>query len=375
MRSRFAAAVLALAALPALCADWNPKLAEQYLDSRQKAWAAWPSATKSGVVCVSCHTTFPYMLARPALRQALGESGPTLYEGMLVSGLRATVFRTDAKDLLGTPKGLIADQVYGAQAVLAALVIAMDDAQHGRMSPEGEKALERMWSVQVRDGKDKGAWLWSDFDLDPWETKDAAYYGGALGAVATGVAPEAYQARPEIRDNIAALKTYLRDGQSSQPLHNRLFVLWASAKLHGLLTDSDRQAVLDELWKKQQPDGGWTIESLGEFKKRADAPPSNGSNSYATAVAVFNAVQAGVDHSNPNLARGLAWLKSHQDAQSGRWTAESMNHSHEAGSMPALFMSDAATSYATAALLAAEQPAHHAQPTARITPTRATRTR
>jgi len=103
MLDRFAA-VLALVAIPILCGEWNPRLAEQYLDSRQKAWAAWPSATKSGVVCISCHTTFPYLLARPALRQALGESGPTLYEGMLVSGLSATVFRTDGKDLLGPLK-------------------------------------------------------------------------------------------------------------------------------------------------------------------------------------------------------------------------------------------------------------------------------
>jgi squalene-hopene/tetraprenyl-beta-curcumene cyclase len=75
-----------------------------------------------------------------------------------------------------------------------------------KSSPEGEKAFERMWSIQVETGSDKGAWLWSDFDLDPWETKDSAYYGATLGALATGLAPADYQARPAIRDNIAALK-------------------------------------------------------------------------------------------------------------------------------------------------------------------------
>ena len=350
-------AVLALATIPALCGDWNPKLAEQYMDSRQKAWIAWPNAMASGVACVSCHTGLPYLVARPALRQTLGENTPTLYERVLVDSMRATVIRTDAKDLFAGLKGLIVDQVYGAQAVLSALVLAMDDAPRGKLSPEGEKSLERMWSLQVTTGKDKGAWLWSDFDLDPWETADSAYYGAALGALATGVAPAGYQARPEIRENVAALRAYLRAGQNTTPLHNRLFLLWASAKLRDLLPDADRQAILDEIWKKQQPDGGWTLESIGPWKMREKAPRSTGSNSYATALVALAVQQVGVRRTDAGMSRALAWLRSHQDPQSGSWAAESMNHPHDPGSVPERFMSDAATGYAAAALLMGEQPA------------------
>src|SRR5579862_4087592 len=213
------AALLALAAVPAFCGDWSARAAEQYMDARQKEWVAWPGASRSGVACVSCHTGLPYLVARPALRQALNEkTGPTLYEALLVSGIRATVFRTDANELFGGLKGLIADQVYGAQVVVASLVLAMDDAPRGRMSVEGEKAFDRLWSLQLKTGPDKGAWLWSDFDLDPWETKDALYYGAALAALATGVAPEGYQARPEIQANVADLRAYLRAANSAQPL-------------------------------------------------------------------------------------------------------------------------------------------------------------
>lgn len=347
-------AVLILAAVPVFCGDWSPKLAEQYMDSRQKEWVAWPMATASGVACVSCHTGLPYLVARPALRRALRENtGPTLYEAVLVDSMRATVIRTDAKDLFAGLKGKIVDEVYGAQAVLSGLVLAMDDATRGKLSPEGEKSLERMWSIQVKTGADKGTWLWSDFDLDPWETRESAYYGAALGALATGIAPAGYQSRPEIRENVAALTAYSRNNQKGQPLHNRLFMLWASAKLRDLLPETDRQAILDEVWRKQQPDGGWSLESLGQWKKRAEAPPTSGSNSYATALVAFTVQQAGVRASNSNLSRALAWLKTHQDPQSGNWTAESMNHKHEAGTMPVKFMSDAATGYATAALLAA----------------------
>src|SRR5271169_4135307 len=113
MRVRFGA-LLALAVVPAFCEDWNAGLAAQYMDSRQKEWVAWPMAMASGVACVSCHTGLPYLVARPALRRALGErTGPTLYENMLDASMRATVTRTDAKDLFPGLKGLIVDQVFG----------------------------------------------------------------------------------------------------------------------------------------------------------------------------------------------------------------------------------------------------------------------
>jgi squalene-hopene/tetraprenyl-beta-curcumene cyclase len=150
------------------------------------------------------------------------------------------------------------------------------------------KAFDRMWSIQLNSGPDKGAWQWSDFDLDPWETKDSAFYGAALGALATGLAPADYQARPEIRDNVAALRAYLRDGQKTTPVHNRVFLLWASSKLRDLLPTADRQAILDELWRKQEADGGWSIQSLGQWKKRDAAEPvAVGSNAYATALVAF----------------------------------------------------------------------------------------
>jgi|SRR5579863_7959960 len=348
------AALLALAVSPVFCGDWNPRLAAQYLDSRQKDWFAWPPASRSGVVCVSCHTGVPYLLARPALRRALGETSPTLYEAVLLDGLKATVVKTDADDLFGSLKNnkVLAEQVFGAQSVLTALLLASDDAQHDRgLSPEGEKAFERMWSLQVRAGSAKGGWQWSDFDLDPWETKDAAFYGSALAALATGIAPAGYQSRPEIQENIAAMGSYLRETQKTQPLHNRLILLWASAKLHHLLPKEERQAIIDDVQQKQEADGGWALASLGEWKKRPEAPPASGSNCYATGLVAFTLQEAGVRRPDPGLTRALAWLKSHQDRESGSWAADSMNHPHDAGSIPAGFMRDAATGFASLALI------------------------
>ena len=97
-------------ALPGLCADWNPQLAANYLDSRQKEWFAWPRAQVEGGVCVSCHTGATYLLARPVLRVALGESQPTTYEKGLLEGIHA---QADAEG-----------NRQGAEAVFATLFFA-----------------------------------------------------------------------------------------------------------------------------------------------------------------------------------------------------------------------------------------------------------
>lgn len=48
----------------------------------------WPSAARDhGTFCVSCHTAAPYALARPALRRALGESGPSANEVRLLDNI------------------------------------------------------------------------------------------------------------------------------------------------------------------------------------------------------------------------------------------------------------------------------------------------
>jgi hypothetical protein len=92
-------------------------------------------------------------------------------------------------------------------------------------------------------------------------------------------------------------------------------------------------------------------------------------------VVAYAVELVGAGHSEASLARGLAWIKTHQDPATGRWSADSMNHPHDAGTMPALFMSDAATGYATAALLASERSAPHQQgrPTAKVSEVRAAR--
>ena len=64
--------------------------------------------------------------------------------------------------------------------------------------------------------------------------------------------------------------------------------------------------------------------------------------------------RAGVAKSDARLERALAWLRSHQNAQTGAWEALSLNKKYEPGSMQIQFMQDAATGYAVMALLDAK---------------------
>jgi hypothetical protein len=342
--------VAALTTLSALCADWSPQLAAQYLDSRQKDWFAWPVANTSGVPCLSCHTGMTYLMARPALRHSLGESGPTTYETGLLNSLKSRIDKKDATELYPKSKAAFAAQATGVESVLAALLLATEN-DGGKLSAEAEKAFDRMWSQQIREEKSKGAWNWYSLNLDPWETPDSVFYGAALAAIATGSTPAEYRERPEIREHVAALMTFLQTEQSAQPLHNRLMLVWASTKLPGVLTDEKRKAIVDEISHKQESDGGWTIESLGAWAKHENAPASVGSNSYATALATLTLERAGVPRGNRGLRKAVTWLKLHQDRTLGYWTADSMNKKYEPDSNEVRFMQDAATGFAALALL------------------------
>jgi len=318
--------IVLLSVLPGFCADWNPKLAADYLDSRQKEWFAWKAAAKTGGPCVSCHTGLTYLLARPALRGLLNEPGATTYETGLKSGLLARVDKRNDSD--GT----------GVEAVLSALVLG----------PESQKAFDRLWALQLTEGPAKGAWPWYNLDLEPWEMPQSKFYGATLAALAVGNTAASYRDGADVREHVDALVGFLKNEMANQSLHNRLMLLWASTRLPNVLPGEARQQIVDEVWRKQQPDGGWTMESLGPFGAHPEAPPSSGSNSYATALATFVLEEAGV--SDRRIVKATDWLKAHQDAQTGSWPAESMNHKYEAGSMEARFMRDAATGFAVLAL-------------------------
>ncbi|HLG59132.1 MAG TPA: hypothetical protein VI485_27565 [Vicinamibacterales bacterium] len=340
-RMRTVLTVLALvSATTSLSADWSPELAARYLDSRQKDWFAWKTAASADGPCVSCHTGMTYLLARPALRRALNEGQPTIYEKGLLDRLRANV---GAK-----PAGAL----QSVEAIFSAMFLSREDARD-TMSAHTRKAFDQLWTLQGAEGPTKGAWRWYAASLDPWENPESVYYGASVAALAIGQAPASYRVDPSVREHVASLTTYLANPPASPRLHDRLALLWASSTLPTVLPEAARNTLLSDVFAKQSADGGWTLESLGPWMAHADPPPASGSNGYATAFTAFVLNRAGVAASHPGLARALTWLRSHQDPMTGAWPAVSMNKRYPAGSMESLFMQDAATAFAALALIEA----------------------
>ena len=340
--------------------SWDPNAAAAYLDRRQSWWMEWPRAQRDHeTVCVSCHTAVPYALSRSALRTALAEQAPSPNERRLLDSVTKRVrlwkevepFYKDADR--GPYKSV---ESRGTESVLNALILSSRDAQNGQLSNDARKAFENMWAEQQIAGKQKGAWLWLRFKNEPWEADDSDYFGATLAAVAVGIAPGNYRAAPEVQTGLRPLREYLNREFAVQIPINRVLLLWAAAKLPGLLEPDRQKAIIDELLEKQRADGGWSLSSLSGGWKRADGTPQETtSDGYATGLITFVLQRGGISPENAKLKRGLAWLTANQDKKEGSWVSYSLNKNKENHISPetALFMNDAATSFAVLSLTAA----------------------
>ncbi len=331
-------------------ATYNGKAAGAYLDGRLTWWTTWPTASRDhDTFCVSCHTALPYAMARPALRKTLAEAGPSPIEEKFLANVTKRVrmwqqvepFYPDA--VMGTGKTI---ESRGTESILNALVLSNYDSASTKMSPDTRLALDNMWAEQLKTGDAKGAWNWLQFHNAPFEG-DSQYYGAALAAVAVGLAPGDYRSSPEIQDNLNLLRGYLNSQRDSQTLLDRVVLMWASARIPGLLTPAQRDALITEVLSKQQADGGFSLSNfVGNWKRRDKTPLESKSDGYATGLVTYVLQQNGMKPDQPSLKRGIAWLNANQDPTEGRWLSYSLNKERDLTSDVGRFMSDAATAYA-----------------------------
>jgi squalene-hopene/tetraprenyl-beta-curcumene cyclase len=361
-----AVAILAglLAALPQAAAGdpvgWNPKAAAAYLDQRQDWWQKWPPAARDrGTFCVSCHTAATYALARPALRGALGEAGPGATERALQENVtrRVTMWKDVEPFYPDQTRGLPkTSESRGTEAILNALILSGRDARSGSLTDDTRRAFDNLWALQFTKGDLAGGWAWLNFHYEPWEAEGSAYYGASLAAIAAGIAPGGYAASPEVQDRMKLLRDYLTRSAEKQHLFNRATLLWASTTWAGgaggsaILTPDQQRAIVDDLLRVQQGDGGWSMASLGSWKRQDNTPLDVRSDGYATGLVAYALQAAGEPRASANVARALEWLMKNQDPATGVWFATSLNKQRDPASDAGRFMNDAATAYAVLAL-------------------------
>jgi squalene-hopene/tetraprenyl-beta-curcumene cyclase len=295
-----------------------PERAAAFLDAVAVGWTRERR-------CGTCHTNYPYLLARPALK---GDAAGT---DEVRKFFEDRVAHWDRGQKGDAPR-------WDTEVVATAVVLAIHDARTtGRLHPLTRRALDRMWTLQKADG----AWDWLKCGWPPMEHDD--YYGATFAALGVGLAPDGYAQTEKARAGLERLRGYFRANRP-RDLHHKAMLLWASQRVDGLMTAAEREAAVRELRKVQHADGGWGLAGLGEWKRKDgsanDPAPSDG---YGTGFVVYVLRQAGVPADDGQVRCGVEWLRTNQ-RESGRWFTRSMNTDR------AHYITHAGTSFALLAL-------------------------
>jgi squalene-hopene/tetraprenyl-beta-curcumene cyclase len=335
-----AAAVLLTSAAPVWAADppkpspnsadepMAPKLslakAAEFLDMANVHWTAVKN-------CGTCHTNYPYLMARPVLKDQPGDAP-------------AKVRQFFEDRITNWDRGEEGDKPrWDTEVVATAAALAINDARStGKLHHLTRKALDRMWPLQQKDG----AWKWQKCGWPPLEHDD--YYGAVFAALGVSLAPDDYAKGESAKEGLAKLRGYLKKTPPPN-LHHKAWLMWASLKLDDLMSAEGRATTIKELKALQRKDGGWSLSSLGDWEgydgreNDKDAP----SDGYGTGFVVYVLRQAGVSADDAQVKRGVDWLKTNQRA-SGRWFTASLNSDRFH------YITNAGTAFAVLALKACE---------------------
>lgn len=141
------------------------------------------------------------------------------------------------------------------------------------------------------------------------------------------------------------IKSYVAKKLSSMALHDKAAVLWASGSLSGLLDKAKAKAIADAIVATQRDDGGFSLRAWGKGDLAEDAAASDGHATSLATLALCKGTAGGV--ARPEVRTALTWIATHQKGD-GSWPGVSTNTET---SRAKTFMTDAATSYATLALI------------------------
>ncbi len=273
--------------------EFSMQAAVRFLDAAALNW-------QKDRKCFACHTDYAYLFTRP-----LGGWDVPAHEQ-----IRVNLERRNEEPREGRHRV--------ARTVMAASVLAQNDAlTTGELQPITRTVLDRMWEMQRADG----GFDWMKYDQPPSEIDD--HYGVTVAAIGVGVAPDDYAETRAAKAGIEKIRKYF-DANPPANLHHRAMKLLASLHLAGIMTGSEREQVVEDLFALQKPDGGWGVVTFGNWERSDDAPRDmESSDGYGTGFAIDVLRQAGIPADDSRIQKGIAWLKTHQ-RESGRWFTRSM---------------------------------------------------
>ena len=250
--------------------------------------------------CFSCHADYPFLLARPMVSHK--------------ASAHVTI-RQALEHLAEDPRQT---DYWVTEAVMVASTLAQNDAATtGKLHPSTRKALDRIWAAQREDG----GWTWIKNNQPPSEVDD--HYGVTMAAIGVGIAPDGYSKMQAAQKGLDKIRQYLRNNPPAN-MHQRAMMLLASLRVDGIMTGTERVEVVEDLLSLQKPDGGWGLATLGNWK-RSDGKEQDyeSSDGYGTGFVIYVLRCAGIVAEDPQIQKGIAWLKTHQRV-SGRWFTRSM---------------------------------------------------
>lgn len=273
--------------------EFSMDAAVRFLDAAALNW-------KKDRKCFACHSDYAFFFSRPLV----GWNVPAHKQ-----------LRAKLESLAEHPRDV---KYRVTESVMVASMLAQNDAlTTGKLHPTTRKALDHMWTMQ----RDDGGFDWMKYNQPPSEIDD--HYGVTMAAIGVGMAPGGYAGTPAAKAGLAKIRAYFKANPPAH-LHHRAMKLLASLHVDGIMTESERQQVVQDLFSLQKPDGGWAVVTMGNWKrsdgKLQDMETSDG---YGTGFAIYVLRQAGVPADEPRIQKGIAWLKTHQRA-SGRWFTRSM---------------------------------------------------
>jgi squalene-hopene/tetraprenyl-beta-curcumene cyclase len=300
------------------------KAAAKYLDDGSLSWVQERS-------CLACHSTGVYMVERSVLTKQLGKPSEEVLEQFIRSVPKA----------LGKPgEGNPQTAVWRSSGLAS-----WDKYVEGKLSEHTDRSLRHMVSVFPDDD------MYATIKLIeiPYITTRFELTVQAMRAIVTAPGWLENLKDEDLVARVTRMKKLLREHRPINDYELALKLQLANLS-PDLVSKEEREAAIEMLWKKQLPDGGWSLRRMSDLMKwRVEVHPPAGkqtwkeamdptvvkliqnlpdaanpeSDPYMTAFAIVLLRESGVPASDKRIQRGITWLKENQRVV-GRWWMHSL---------------------------------------------------